>query len=173
MTASHFNSLAPCGANPKNSHRKIHTRTFQLTRPVWGEPRQPLKGLWTERISTHSPRVGRTARPPICAMIRANFNSLAPCGANHDDLACFSDQRTFQLTRPVWGEPPHKLLYSKFSRISTHSPRVGRTLRRYGRYKDRTHFNSLAPCGANPNRFAVCISSSRFQLTRPVWGEPS
>ena len=82
-----------------------HVVGFQLTRPVWGEPQLRRSGkaafrhfnslapcganlderviTFTDtRISTHSPRVGRTA---IFVDLPANvddFNSLAPCGAN-------------------------------------------------------------------------------------------
>ena len=56
----------------------------------------------------------------------------------------------FQLTRPVRGEPCQK------------SARQTRCF----------HFNSLAPCGANPTATATATATQRFQLTRPVRGEP-
>ena len=59
---------------------------FQLTRPVWGEPRVVDVG----------------------AANAANFNSLAPCGANRKLEALGAD----------------------IISISTHSPRVGRTKKR-------------------------------------------
>ena len=34
----------------------------------------------------------------------------------------------FQLTRPVWGEPNKAVVQFYDKNISTHSPRVGRTL---------------------------------------------
>ena len=168
-----FNSLAPCGANPLYEKGADSTSAFQLTRPVWGEPANIGEQAIINRISTHSPRVGRTrvirpqfpcghsfqlTRPvwgePLgcCAEKRRadHFNSLAPCGANPRTIRILNNSKLFQLTRPVWGEPRLTLQQSVVNRISTHSPRVGRTLAR-----------QYSPMQAN-----------RFQLTRPVWGEP-
>ena len=123
---------------------------FQLTRPVWGEPiiTHILKRRFP--ISTHSPRVGRTNERTDITLSSEDFNSLAPCGANHVLQTISRDYRTFQLTRPVWGEPFANNAPFYRVDISTHSPRVGRT-----RHAKRSG------------------SSTRpFQLTRPVWGEP-
>ena len=153
----------------------ISTRsgTFQLTRPVWGEPCHQTWHI-------------------LCL---PDFNSLAPCGANQFNRCYAGKVKSFQLTRPVWGEPIHpeqtlKPLQFQLTRpvwgepwlvyafvipilISTHSPRVGRTARHKCHLMAQFHFNSLAPCGAN--RLAICIAAICvvFQLTRPVWGEPS
>ena len=147
-----FNSLAPCGANLCMNSTLGDVLPFQLTRPVWGEPRLMCEKRVTPRISTHSPRVGRTSAargsagssaisthsPRVGRTITAgnvtisliHFNSLAPCGANRSkiDNCCCTTQ--FQLTRPVWGEPYKPLVNVDAMYISTHSPRVGRTLRR-------------------------------------------
>ena len=99
-----FNSLAPCGANLNGSSALSWISRFQLTRPVWGEPLfvfvtstglgfQLTRPVWGEPsssliasiasvISTHSPRVGRTFALPDFGIPLADFNSLAPCGAN-------------------------------------------------------------------------------------------
>ena len=101
----HFNSLAPCGANltclsicfietsfqltrpvwgePSREHECLLLWKFQLTRPVWGEPTHAKVCTYIPPISTHSPRVGRTRPRPGGDPARFNFNSLAPCGANH------------------------------------------------------------------------------------------
>ena len=236
----HFNSLAPCGANLRQSSARLNTRDisthsprvgrttkdiiakttmmkFQLTRPVWGEPfifiihtldiiisthsprvgrtgdisNQPV--IWL--ISTHSPRVGRTSARWSSKYCTTDFNSLAPCGANLAHQYLRGQANRFQLTRPVWGEPA-KILNSLIpANISTHSPRVGRTLISilvYRIFQISTHsprvgrtrivglfgstssdFNSLAPCGANLQRAIIISRDITFQLTRPVWGEPS
>ena len=100
---------------------------FQLTRPVWGEPYVYTNLSKNQSISTHSPRVGRTDYFTSALPEPQNFNSLAPCGANRDEyyyiqisiyfnslapcganLKFLSQSRpiqSFQLTRPVWGEP--------------------------------------------------------------------
>ena len=126
--STHFNSLAPCGANHLIAARKSQSQI----------------------ISTHSPRVGRTMPADILRIFREDFNSLAPCGANPAVSSYALPASPFQLTRPVWGEPPRKMfrvsMRRRFQltrpvwgepvavfnpnllfRISTHSPRVGRT----------------------------------------------
>ena len=122
-----FNSLAPCGANP-----------YQ----------QGIDKMWS-RISTHSPRVGRTNALLATRKTCVNFNSLAPCGANRRLCVRIKKSKTFQLTRPVWGEPVARRSRSRDCSISTHSPRVGRTEVLPGDTFTFDHFNSLAPCGAN------------------------
>ena len=79
-----------------------------------------------------------------------DFNSLAPCGANPDYLKNYDDSYVFQLTRPVWGEPREAVLSPEATKISTHSPRVGRTRSASAQKTEKSDFNSLAPCGANP-----------------------
>ena len=150
----------------------LNTVTFQLTRPVWGEPPNSTSSAGKERISTHSPRVGRT----FCCTR----------GGKENDA--------FQLTRPVWGEPHRTARITLSARISTHSPRVGRTgmgraqrqrnaisthsprvgrtLRAYAFGLGENDFNSLAPCGANLRAQRNRRTKNLFQLTRPVWGEP-
>ena len=123
---------------------------FQLTRPVWGEPIRSIYARSPSSISTHSPRVGRTRRAILHTFAR----------------------RKFQLTRPVWGEPCPRQLDPLSLQISTHSPRVGRTILTDDGAPAEPDFNSLAPCGANPRRCRRRAAHCRFQLTRPVWGEP-
>ena len=84
-----FNSLAPCGANLWTTMKKSVFGLFQLTRPVWGEPKFHDYFTSALPISTHSPRVGRTAFVIGQTRVPTNFNSLAPCGANpvHSVLA--------------------------------------------------------------------------------------
>ena len=127
-----FNSLAPCGANP------------------------PFPVIRIEKycISTHSPRVGRTTIKHCSLQKRRYFNSLAPCGANRHIACIVSLCPSFQLTRPVWGEPRNAIQGCKSRKISTHSPRVGRTRLSTMLSCPLGYFNSLAPCGANPARFA-------------------
>ena len=113
--AGNFNSLAPCGANRAKVSNATSAWLFQLTRPVRGEPRSVHQGVFDLRISTHSPRAGRTRLCRTFAFPFVNFNSLAPCGANFNSLAPCGANRTttssrradckFQLTRPVRGEP--------------------------------------------------------------------
>ena len=163
---------------------------------MWGEPTNFIPGDVLPSISTHSPRVGRTAKQVERELQHQHFNSLAPCGANRSVLLTPLRQQAFQLTRPVWGEPVLSMSNMILKRISTHSPRVGRThcacrliarqchISTHSPRVGRTctsidinappfHFNSLAPCGANPMGLILSILTAQFQLTRPVWGEPS
>ena len=145
----YFNSLAPCGANQWRNEPTRNSAKFQLTRPVWGEPTGALVDTVADYISTHSPRVGRTEKRKKMGTDLINFNSLAPCGANlvekyynilikqfqltrpvwgePPSLACADRINEFQLTRPVWGEPIDNCTSRCRICISTHSPRVGRT----------------------------------------------
>ena len=133
----------------------LGTRSFQLTRPVWGEPYFGLPSTIDFLISTHSPRVGRTLSRTREEVPSVNFNSLAPCGANHSELKNIFPHNSFQLTRPVWGEPLRLLARSVRLPISTHSPRVGRTIVPRPSFTCFGNFNSLAPCGAN-----LCAAAS-------------
>ena len=148
----HFNSLAPCGANQLSVDRSLISREFQLTRPVWGEP------LWRN----------------FCSCNVCYFNSLAPCGANHSHYFTNVCALSFQLTRPVWGEPVCCVRTNHTYQISTHSPRVGRTLIRIRlRYLLR-YFNSLAPCGANHalaarNKNTIYISTHSPRVGRTIF----
>ena len=160
------------GRTDSNDNWRPDKKAFQLTRPVWGEPRMlPMNGAkW--RISTHSPRVGRTHTAQPSGIVRGHFNSLAPCGANPHFGVVSSFMPIFQLTRPVWGEPAAARLVVFCLVISTHSPRVGRTRLKEYFSKKTDNFNSLAPCGANPLIPLRLACTIKFQLTRPVWGEP-
>ena len=117
--------------------------------------------------------MGRTARSYLHCRYPFHFNSLAPCGANHMIDAPSPHSTTFQLTRPVWGEPLSYNHIIILLSISTHSPRVGRTQGHNHKIGILWDFNSLAPCGANPVAQNIERSAEKFQLTRPVWGEPS
>ena len=81
---------------------------------------------------------------------KLQFNSLAAGGANPRLTFDVQMELVFQLTRPVWGEPSLPTATDPNNGISTHSPRVGRTII----LKMST------------------VLKQTFQLTRPVWGEP-
>ena len=183
----YFNSLAPCGAN--------HCAVSAITCAVRISTHSPRAGRTfphigscgcSAPISTHSPRAGRTHIIVVKHIPSQNFNSLAPCGANHRRHIRYHQSSTFQLTRPVRGEPhfsevPHIDIQFQLTRpvrgepldvwhyadnysISTHSPRAGRTVSRLVSQIDVRDFNSLAPCGANP-AFAFCNACAAFIST--------
>ena len=144
-----FNSLAPCGANLLDGRERVWSDHFNSLAPCGANP--------DERYLDGLP---------------AYFNSLAPCGANQRERLRAYAHRGFQLTRPVWGEPPRESCRCRARSISTHSPRVGRTARAEQHICHAGYFNSLAPCGANPELGIYLPMQNSFQLTRPVWGEP-
>ena len=193
-TYTNFNSLAPCGANLANSQALLTVSAISTHSPRAGRTVNDSAQFYDVDISTHSPRAGRTTRHHPVHTDVFDFNSLAPCGANQSRPVKIETSFTFQLTRPVRGEPDLTLGKASLCEISTHSPRAGRTIEfadYLGRVKISTHspragrtnsneatipdlryFNSLAPCGANPNFWTPSGVRRSFQLTRPVRGEP-
>ena len=127
----HFNSLAPCGANPANAFLAASKNQISTHSPRVGRTRVRFFLFRQCFISTHSPRVGRTYIAQIGNDLVPNFNSLAPCGANQLLAAYNARGWAFQLTRPVWGEPNDLYACLTNTEISTHSPRVGRTCCRH------------------------------------------
>ena len=104
LPKGHFNSLAPCGANRHPDHAFGDRRRFQLTRPVWGEPRVRGWTVLSTDISTHSPRVGRTSV-----------------------YFAFNDTTYISTHSPRVGRTVVPVCQKMHICISTHSPRVGRT----------------------------------------------
>ena len=144
----HFNSLAPCGANRILRASLSHTWRFQLTRPVWGEPRAKRYSLDIWRISTHSPRVGRT----IYITSSASTVLISTHSPRVGRTAAFAFCNACAIF------------------ISTHSPRVGRTRRRIQIHIKCKHFNSLAPCGANLGRVGIAAALSVISTHSPRVG---
>ena len=81
-------------------------------------------------------------------------------------------RRSFQLTRPVRGEPDQVWLDGRVKKISTHSPRAGRTVADCGVATAIGRFQLTRPVRGEPGRVVVTQCSVLFQLTRPVRGEP-
>ena len=123
-------------------------------------------------ISTHSPRVGRTAR--------TSSGGTAIVISTHSPRVGRTEQRDrlnaqlikFQLTRPVWGEPIHFWFLTKNQRFQLTRPVWGEPDCNSSFAVLIADFNSLAPCGANQRQDRRDRGHDEFQLTRPVWGEP-
>ena len=151
LVAMNFNSLAPCGANRRHREHFGADTDFNSLAPCGANPKYLCSLFCVFVISTHSPRAGRTSLAFINPSRSPNFNSLAPCGANPPPLVQPVGRYTFQLTRPVRGEPVErqrpagtdahfnslapcganrrlKMIIIISQRISTHSPRAGRTV---------------------------------------------
>ena len=122
---------------------------FQLTRPVWGEPAIINREIYFSGISTHSPRVGRTTLRQMLSPSAIKFQLTRPVWGEPLELNSIFVTQDISTHSPLWGEPHGFFLLVKRFKISTPSPRVGRT--------------------ANPPRQVG--RQGEFQLTRPVWGE--
>ena len=165
-----FNSLAPCGANPEGKPLILLSYNFNSLAPCGANPIYIIQYIMRKCISTHSPRAGRTQPPRPCGNTRANFNSLAPCGANPLPAVLPYHRPPFQLTRPVRGEPRFLRLPFQEIKISTHSPRAGRTTLCLSSLARETNFNSLAPCGANRLVVKISLDGERISTHSPRAG---
>ena len=145
-----FNSLAPCGANHNAMTVSELSERFQLTRPVWGEPRRVVR---KRRRYDH-------------------FNSLAPCGANLSDQDDHYAAVDFNSLAPCGANRRNADVVLHRRLISTHSPRVGRTLLQTSRQILLKHFNSLAPCGANLIWISVKLFRRNFNSLAPCGANP-
>ena len=116
------------------------------------------------KISTHSPRVGRTLCENAARDRKRNFNSLAPRGANQrkgKDRICI---RHFNSLAPIRSD-------SGLCHFNSLAPR-GANPRLLCVYLFIGNFNSLAPRGANRLFTFLVHHIVTFQLTRPTRGEP-
>ena len=102
-----------------------------------------------ERISIHSPRVGRGKARASRPSSTMKFQSTRPGWGEANGRSGQPSTTIFQSTRPGWGEAFRQMVVSENSEISIHSPRVGRGVCEH--VKGRV-------CG-------------QFQSTRPGWGE--
>ena len=140
---------------------------------MWGEPVIILCLYDAIDISTHSPRVGRTRNQLEGGAITKISTHSPRVGRTYGEQREHSDRRSFQLTRPVWGEPYLPLVAPNHTTISTHSPRVGRTVLPVLVFGRDRHFNSLAPCGANLAAVSVSLASATdFNSLAPCGANP-
>ena len=170
-SSQNFNPRAPCGARLISAVIRLHSLSFQSTRPVRGATDQqcsiqgskrfqstrPVRGAthrlrstrtpWI-RISIHAPRAGRDRPSDWLPRRLHNFNPRAPCGARQAFLYNYERPTVFQSTRPVRGATLPILPLQDRVKISIHAPRAGRDIE----------------CGIVPMLMTI------FQSTRPVRG---
>ena len=84
---------------------------FQSTLPAWGETESCYLRPLLQRISIHSPRMGRDGR-----------SSHRPIWTS-----------AFQSTLPAWGETRKHIFKNYYQDISIHSPRMGRDVKEQDR----------------------------------------
>ena len=150
-----FNSHAPCGAQLRRNVYPCHpTCRISTHTPHAGRNFEADSNILTSLISTHTPHAGRNqdiSRQFSTALL--HFNSHAPCGAQlkkTSDAGSVLSQ--FQLTRPMRGATQRSFCrYALRLFISTHTPHAGRNYGRTAPERHYRHFNSHAPCGAQPS----------------------
>ena len=92
-----------------------------------GEPRPAnVEAQLRQHFNSLAPCGANHEAMALCLAF-VHFNSLAPCGANPGSMSKIGKTRAFQLTRPVRGEPRWIPTCCIDTAISTHSPRAGRT----------------------------------------------
>ena len=164
-----FNSLAPRGANHDHSRRKVGLAKFQLTRPAWGEPSFFASSCNYFCISTHSPRVGRTALSSTVKGI-LHISTHSPRVGRTRFLLYVVHAAVISTHSPRVGRTYLLRPVRHFEVISTHSPRVGRTRNDPEIIRAFCDFNSLAPRGANRLRKPKRRSSASISTHSPRVG---
>ena len=113
---------------------------------------------FTAGVSIHAPRAGRDQNGFNFREGFVRFNSRAPCGARHGQVALFS-----------------------YDRVSIHAPRAGRdkfgdkyyviaTFPAASRSAARRLFQFTRPVWGATARVGAIRATREFQFTRPVWG---
>ena len=148
-----FQSTLPAwGETLRRHRRKPRPSRFQSTLPAWGETQGPAgdhhppghdfnplsphgerpevfeSRATLERISIHSPRMGRDGLDILRQHHGGrNFNPLSPHGERPTpSRASTCCTKAFQSTLPAWGETTGCPCRRPPKEISIHSPRMGR-----------------------------------------------
>ena len=126
------------------------------------------------KISTHTPHAGRNPEPvKIPVEPEIDFNSHAPCGAQHYfplDVDFFRDRISTHTPHAGRNDDTQDEGWKKI--ISTHTPHAGRNFKSYEiKNIHELNFNSHAPCGAQLDWLQLRrLNLFKFQLTRPMRG---
>jgi len=149
---SYFNPLSPCGERLIPDRRHLLRALFQSTLPVWGETGVDYLRRVLEKISIHSPRVGRDQYYTDSIYRYRHFNPLSPCGERRRSITSATCENLHFNPLSPCGERPvvcgkgclrhpyfnplspcgerlqHERDTGYIHYISIHSPRVGRDL---------------------------------------------
>ena len=149
--AGNFNPRAPCGARQHRTHREIHKKRFQSTRPVWGatflasasrltrlvfQSTRPVWGAtitnWifdtNARFQSTRPVWGATVLQHLQKVVHAYFNPRAPCGARRRHRDRKNGILRISIHAPRVGRDPLHFKIGVYNYISIHAPRVGRDM---------------------------------------------
>mgnify|MGYP005759437075 CR=1 FL=1 len=102
----HFNSHAPCGAQPAPlTLVRLLLLYFNSHAPCGAQPDLPLQIVYLQRLKFQltRPMRGATIFRTVYVCKSINFNSHAPCGAQPVMFMLYIISIRFQLTRPMRG----------------------------------------------------------------------
>ena len=143
---------------------------FQSTLPAWGETKTPDAQRSGDRISIHSPRMGRDTTGTLTRRAVVDFNPLSPHGERHVVVTHTNKAGAFQSTLPAWGETDLAGYLARHGIFQSTLPAWGETGRPGKRACDGD-FNPLSPHGERPTGKKAEDRKERFQSTLPAWGE--
>ena len=145
-----FQSTRPrWGATVVRQHMKIRKNIFQSTRPRWGATEQQFSWIGNNRISIHTPQVGR----------------------DWSSSSIFYPEAEFQSTRPRWGATLHcNHRWNVKTDFNPHAPGGARRHSFNPYVEGSPNFNPHAPGGARRCQHLIHPRLLRFQSTRPRWG---
>ena len=166
-----FNPLSPHGERPKRSFTPTTARTFQSTLPAWGETLQICFVVMDQKISIHSPRMGRDTQGSTLTRRSHNFNPLSPHGERLNSLKLQGNTQYISIHSPRMGRDKDGrfpiMLDKDFNPLSPHGERPPPPAGGNG-LKD---FNPLSPHGERPALYVRSCETLLFQSTLPAWGE--
>ncbi len=143
---------------------------FQSTRPRWGATQSVSGPTFQQKISIHTPQVGRDCENPRADLVIHNFNPHAPGGARRWMQDGVLSGQIFQSTRPRWGATRSNLGGAHARVISIHTPQVGRDVRRMIYNSIKKDFNPHAPGGARPATDLERLDELRISIHTPQVG---
>ena len=92
-----FNPLSPHGERLSLRLPKAASTSFQSTLPAWGETQCPHDRPHPQKISIHSPRMGRDATWRERSTTKTNFNPLSPHGERQQTHTTFRREKLAHL----------------------------------------------------------------------------
>jgi len=167
-----FNPLSPHGERqPKRADSSTKAWSFNPLSPH-GERRRKVGIFFSKRLFQSTlPAWGETLAHGQVVAVRQRFQSTLPAWGETPPLLPPPLLLAFQSTLPAWGET-HAIGTGWFSsKVSIHSPRMGRDGIRGHAAGAAACFNPLSPHG---ERLSSSIRHSevlKFQSTLPAWGE--
>ena len=125
LVEMYFYSHIPCGMW-RSWHNSIHKQPlFLLTHPVWDVTRWQFFHWFSDKISTHTSRVGCDYHQKQRITCRCISTHTSRVGCDRIASAPWSQKWWFLLTHPVWDVTAIENSLYNHANISTHTSRVG------------------------------------------------